>query len=155
MSQNMKNGAKASFDYDFALVDNRLLWMRGPFPAGTNDITVFRGRGLRAELKRRQQSAIGDKGYNGGKKYVSTFNAHDTLVLKLFKSRAQKRHETFNGLLKKNQILDTRFRHGLEKFGCAFEACCVVAQYRIQEEIPLYSILIDDVVNKCNADKKY
>jgi hypothetical protein len=38
--------------------------MNGPFPAGTNDITVFRkNRGLKDELERRKQKAIGDRGY--------------------------------------------------------------------------------------------
>lgn len=35
------------------------------------------------------------------------------------------------------------------------QACCVLAQYRIENEIPLYDILIEDVVNKYNNDKKY
>ena len=146
---------KAGLDYELgiSLVDNRLLWMKGPYPAGTNDITVFREGGLLDELKKRKQKAIGDKGYNGEKKYVSTFNAHDNAGVKVFKSRALKRHENFNNLLKQNQILDTRFHHNHERFACAFEACCVLAQYRIQGEIPLYDILIEDVVDRYNGDK--
>ena len=54
---------------------------------------------------------------------------------------ALKRHESFNGLLKQNKILDTRFRHNKEIFASAFEACCVLAQYRIEREIPLFDIL--------------
>ena len=131
---------KAGLDYELgiSLVDNRLLWIAGPFPAGTNDITVFREGGLLDELKRRKQSAIGDKGSNGEPKYVSTFNAHDNAGVRLFKSRALKRHENFNSLLKQNQILETRFHHSQTRFETAFEACCVLAQYRIQGEIPLY-----------------
>jgi len=145
---------KAGLDYELgiSLVDNRLLWMAGPFPAGTNDITVFREKGLRAELIRRKQKAIGDKGYNGEPKYVSTFNAHDNAGVRLFKSRALKRHENFNSLLKQNKILDTRFRHNKVRFACAFEACCVLAQYRIEGEIPLYDILIEDVVDRYIQD---
>jgi len=112
-------------------------------------ISVFRGKGL-LELKRRQQSAIGDKGYNGEPKHVSTYNSHDNAGVKLFKSRALKRHENFNNLLKQNKILDTRFRHSETRFASAFEACCILAQYRIQGEIPLYFILIEDVVDKYN-----
>ena len=147
---------KAGLDYELgiSLVDNRLLWMRGPFPAGTNDITVFREGGLLEQLKARKQSAIGDKGYNGEPEHCSTFNAHDNSGVRLFKSRALKRHENFNNLLKQNQILDTRFRHGEQRFACAFEACCVLAQYRIQGEIPLYDILIEDVVDRYKEDSK-
>ena len=35
------------------LVTSRLLWMRGPFAAGTNGITVAKKEGLVAELRRR------------------------------------------------------------------------------------------------------
>ncbi|CAJ1946968.1 unnamed protein product [Cylindrotheca closterium] len=124
---------KAGLDYELgiSLVDNRLLWIRGPFPAETNDITVLREEGLLAELKRRKQSAICDKGYNGEPNNVSTCNSHDNAGAKLFKSRALKGHEIFNNLLKQNNILDTRFRHNETKFRDAFEARCVLAQYRI------------------------
>ena len=143
---------KAGLDYELgiSLVDNRLLWMVGPFPAGTNGITVFREKGLLEELKKRKQSAIGDKGYNGEPEHCSTFNAHDNAGVRLFKSRALKRHENFNNLLKQNKILDSRFRHSFSRFRDAFEACCVLAQYRIQGEIPLYDILIEDVVDRYN-----
>ncbi|CAJ1946486.1 unnamed protein product [Cylindrotheca closterium] len=147
---------KAGLDYELgiSLVDNRLLWIRGPFPAGTNELTVLREQGLLAELKRRKQSAIGDKGYNGEPNHVSTYNSHDNAGVKLFKSRALKRHENFNNLLKQNNILDTRFRHNETRFRDAFEACCVLAQYRIQGEIPLYEILIEDVVDRYNEDRQ-
>ncbi|CAJ1956085.1 unnamed protein product [Cylindrotheca closterium] len=146
---------KAGLDYELgiSLVDNRLLWMRGPFPAGTNDITIFREKGLLDELKKRKQSAIGDRGYNGEPKHMSTYNAHDNAGVRLFKSRALKRHENFNSLLKQNKILDTRFRHNEDRFASAFEACCVLAQYRITREMSLYDILIEDVVDTYEGDK--
>ena len=146
---------KVGLDYELgiSLVENHLLWMRGPFPAGSNDITIFRVRGLRDQLIERQQKAIGDKGYDGGPNCVSTYNAHDNEGVKLFKSRALGRHESFNGLLKQNKFFDTRFRHNKERFACAFEACCVLTHYRIIEtEIPLFYIVIEDVVVKYKED---
>ncbi|CAJ1934594.1 unnamed protein product [Cylindrotheca closterium] len=147
---------KAGLDYELgiSLVDNRLLWIRGPFPAETNDITVLREEGLLAELKQQKQSAICDKGYNGEPNHVSTCNLHDNAGAKLFKSRALKGHENFNNLLKENNILDTRFRHNKTRFSDAFEARCVLAQYRIQGEISLYNILIEDVVDRYNEDRQ-
>jgi hypothetical protein len=75
--------------------------MNGPFPAGTNDITVFRKNGgLKDELERRKQKAIGDRGYRGENKLVSIPNAHNNPGVATFKSRALKRHENFNSLIK-------------------------------------------------------
>jgi hypothetical protein len=142
---------KAGLDYELGtcLSTNRLLWMNGPFPAGTNDITVFRKNGgLKDELERRKQKAIGDRGYRGENKLVSIPNAHNNPGVATFKSRALKRHENFNSLIKQYAILNGRFRHSIERFENAFEAVCVLSQYRIENEIPLYDILIEDVVNK-------
>lgn len=59
--------------------------MNGPFPAGMDDIKVFKRKGLRKELCQRKKKAIGDKGYNGSPDEVSTFNAHDKSSVKMFK----------------------------------------------------------------------
>ena len=70
----------------------------------------------------------------------------------MFKSRALKRHETFNGMTKSYGILRERFRHGTEKVGRAFEAVCVICQYKIESEEPLYDVLIEDILNDTTTD---
>ena len=94
--------AKAGLMYELGicLSTSRLLWMRGPFPAGTSDITVAKNQGLVEELHRRGQKAIDDRGYNGAPRQISTPNAHDNKALSLFKRRALMRHENFNGMIK-------------------------------------------------------
>lgn len=145
----------AGYDYELAtrLHSNQLAWMNGPFPAGMNDISVFKGKGLREELQRRGKKAIGDKGYNGSPREVSTFNAHDNPGVRMFKRRALLRHETFNGRVKEWDITNGTFRHSMEKFKIAFEAVCVLCQYKLEFENPLFDILIEKVVKKFNGNE--
>ena len=124
------------------------MWINGPFPAGSNDISIFRKKCLLEELSRRGKKAIGDSGYNGGPQYLSTPNAHDNKAVKLFKSRALKRHETFNGHTKVFEILSGRFRNSPSRLCQTFEAVCVVRQYKIEHEHPLFNILIEYVVDR-------
>ena len=133
------------YELGICLSTGRLLWMRGPFPAGTSDITVARREGLVDELSRRGQKAIGDRGYNGEPATISTPNAHDNKGVAIFKRRALMRHENFNGIIKRFAVTHDCFRHSKERFELAFEAVCVIAQYKIENETPLYDILIEQV----------
>jgi hypothetical protein len=74
-------------------------------------------------------------------------NTHDSRQVKLFKSRALKRHEGFNGITKSFQILRERFQHGPGKIGRAFDAVAVICQYKIEAEEPLWEVLVEDVLN--------
>jgi hypothetical protein len=116
----------AGWDYEvgISLSRNQVMWLSGPHPAGNNDISIFKTQGLLEELKKRKQKAIADGGYNGPLDYVCTPNAHNNEGVKLFKRRALQHHETFNGLLKHFNILNTRFRHNRDRFAVAFEAVC-------------------------------
>jgi hypothetical protein len=96
------------------------------------------------------KKAIGDLGYRGEPNkyyYVSFPNPNDGKGVALFKSKALKRHENFNCMTKVFEILAGRFRHGKDKFGKAFEAVCVVCQYKLENELPLYDVLIHAVIN--------
>jgi hypothetical protein len=70
--------------------------------------------------------------------------------VKKFKSRALKRHEGFNGMTKTFKVLDIRFRNSIDKIAPAFEAVCVICQYKIETDEPLFEVLIDDVVKGGN-----
>ncbi|CAJ1953841.1 unnamed protein product [Cylindrotheca closterium] len=133
------------YELGICLSTGRLLWMRGPYPAGTSDITVARTGGLVEELRRRGQKAIGDRGYNGEQKQISTPNAHDNKGVSLFKRRALMRQENFNGMIKRFNVTSHCFRHSEERFELAFEAVCVICQYKVENETPLYDVLIQQV----------
>lgn len=139
---------KAGLNYELAISisTSQVVWMNGPFPAGRSDNKIFADDGLKQRLEAIGKKAIGDRGYNGHRHVCSTFNAHDSRGVRKFKSRALKRHETFNNLTKRFDCLTNRFRHGVDKFATFFEAICVLCQYQIEDDMPLYDVLIEDII---------
>ena len=135
---------KAGLNYELAIAiaSNRLVWMNGPFRAGLADLPTFTGKGLKDKLEAAGKRAIGDGGYGGHPQVISTPNNMDTKAVKKFKSRALKRHETFNGMTKTYECLSGRFRHEQHLFKVCFEAICVICQYKIENESPLFEVLI-------------
>ena len=90
--------------------------------------------------------AIGDLGYRGTSDLISVPNNTDSLQVKKFKSRALKRHKKFNGLIKNFDCLNSCFRNSQAKFKLCFEAVCVICQYQIEVDQPLFDILVEDVL---------
>lgn len=142
------NKAGINYELGIAISTSRLVWMNGPFKAGTSDNKIFRKKGLKALLKSLGKKAIGDRGYNGHHKECSTFNAHDIRSVRKFKSRALKRHENFNGMTKRFDCLSGQFRHGIEQFATCFEAICVICQYQMEDDMPLFNVLIRDIMDE-------
>ena len=140
------NKAGINYELGIAISTSRLVWMNGPFKAGKSDNKIFRDFGLKDLLESIGKKAIGDKGYNGHRNVCSTFNAHDSRNVKKFKSRALKRHENFNNMTKRFECLRGRFRHGVDRFATMFEAICVICQLQMEDDMPLYDVLIEDIV---------
>jgi len=130
-----------SYELGIHLFESKLIWMNGPFPAGRNDNGNFSQGGLKAKLISIQKKALGDKGHNGHPEACSTYNAFDDAAVKKFKSRAQMRHEQFNGMLKEFSCLDNCFRHGEEMFKVCFEATAVICQCRMDHGEQLFDLL--------------
>jgi hypothetical protein len=57
-----------------------------------------------------------------------------------------KRHERFNGLTKAFDCLSGRFRHSVDRFGNCFETVCVICQYQIEMDCPLFEVLIEELM---------
>jgi hypothetical protein len=126
-----------------------LIWINGPFPAGTNDIRVFRKPGgLKEKLQALGKMAIGDRGYRGEPDLISFFNPEDSKGVAKFKCRALMRHEVFNWKIKTFEALRGRFRHSKEKLAIAFKAICVISQLKLETDMPLFDILIQQVLDK-------
>ena len=137
-----KKHAGLTYELGISLFTSHLVWMNGPFLSGANDKTNLVKHGLKQKLKSIGKKALGDKIYNGHANEVSTFNAFDDEDVKAFKSRAQMRHEKFNGMLKEYGVLKQQFRHhSIEKFAMCFEAVSVICQYRMEHGEPLYELL--------------
>lgn len=123
------------------LFASNLIWMNGPFPAGRNDNGNFVQAGLKEKLTAIGKKALADKAYNGHPEVCSAFNAFDSEEVKQLKSRAQMRHEQFNGMIKEFSVLENRFRHSESKFKLCFESICVICQHRMELGEPLFDLL--------------
>ena len=132
-------------------LDGGLIWKNGPDDAGlTNDLSRFRKpNGLKEQLERVRKLAIGDRGYRG-EECISVYNSLDSKAVKMFKRRALLRHETFNGLTRTFDILDGRFRHDNAKFEIALTAVCVLCNYKVEYERPVFDILVQAVIDADN-----
>jgi len=142
-----KKHAGLCYDLGVHIFESKLIWMNGSFHAGTNDREIFVNEGLRDKLASMKKKALGDKGYTGHTDECSTFNAFDSKAVKKFKSRAQMRHEQFNGMLKEFSALDDQFRHEQDKFEVCFEATCVICQCQMENGEPLFDLLAGVEVN--------
>ena len=140
------NKSGINYELGIAIASGKLIWLNGPFKAGRNDLNIFVEEGLEQRLLLLGKKAIGDGIYQGHEKAVSFPNRCDSYGVAKFKSRALKRHESFNGMLKKFRILSDCFRHRVDKIAPAFESIAVICQYKIEREEPLYDVLIEDVV---------
>ena len=139
-----KKHAGLTYELGISLFSSNLVWMNGPFLSGANDKTNFVKQGVKQKLKSVKKKALGDKIYNGHPNEISTFNAMDNDVTKRLKSRAQMRHEKFNGMMKEYNVLSQQFRHPSpenEKFAMCFEAVAVICQYRLENGEPLFDLL--------------
>lgn len=128
-------------------LDGGLIWMNGPFKAGRSDNSIFQKEGLKQKLSATGKRGIADGGYPGSPTLLSTPNHHDAKSVKMFKSRALKRHEKFNGMIKTFDCLKGRFRHSVGRFEQCMESVCVICQYKVEMGEPLYDVLIESVVN--------
>ena len=134
------NKAGLSYELGIAIRSNKLVWINGPFPAGQNDLAIYRKpNGLKTKIPP-GKLVVGDEGYMGEDEQVSTRNPFDSPELRNFKRRAKARHETFNGRIKNFKILDERFRHGVAKHQAVFEAVCVLVQYDMDNGHPMFDI---------------
>ena len=136
------NKAALTYEIGVAIHHNKIVWINGPFPAGQNDIKVFR-KDLKSKIPDGRR-AIGDKGYRGEPSKVSTKNKFDSDEMNLFSRRIRARHETVNSRLKSFEILSGVFRSKgnarLEKHKTAFEACCVIVQFELDNGSSLFTV---------------
>jgi hypothetical protein len=139
----------SGFNYELALSvqEQKLVWMNGPFPAGRNDVGIFREtEGLKEKILACApgKKAIADQGYRGKDLVgaglpVATSCSLDSIALRTFKGRMKARHESFNGRIKNFFCLSHTFRHPIRKHKAAFEAVCVIVQYQMENGRPLFN----------------
>ena len=138
------NKAGLTYEIGVAIYHDKIVWTNGPFPAGQNDMKVFRKpNGLMSKIPD-GCLAIGDEGYRGQPKKVSTKNEYNSKELSAFKNRVRARHETVNSRLKAfgilNQVFRTKGKARMSKHKAAFEACSVLVQYEFDNGSPLFKV---------------
>ena len=157
----MKDPANYSFKHHSAgfnaevavsIKESRCVWINGPGPAGEDvDLALFRKPGgLKEKLVAIGKKGIADGGYRGEPDLLSTPNGHDHASVRKFKSRALKRHEKFNSMLKCFKCLLVKFRHTAFKsedetklrWRVCFGACAVLCQYQLENGQALYNIFV-------------
>eukprot|EP00934_Nitzschia_sp_Nitz4_P006303 Nitzschia sp. Nitz4//scaffold142_size57810//3059//4073//NITZ4_006490-RA/size57810-snap-gene-0.65-mRNA-1//-1//CDS//3329536373//6293//frame0 len=144
-----------SYELGIAIHDNKLCWINGLFRASVHDKTIFSSsegdydnaitkfrspEGLQKQIPEGKR-LLGDRGgYRAFPDMVSTRNRQDERKVKEFKSRALCRHETFNGRIKNWKVLRERWEYDLKKHVIAMEAVCVLEQYRMECDNPLFEV---------------
>ena len=81
------NTSHTSMNYELAiaLFKNQVVSMKGPHPAGSNDLQIFATKGLEQKLLADGVKAIGDGGCHGHQKSISAPNPHDSARVKIFR----------------------------------------------------------------------
>lgn len=142
------NSAGVCYELGVAIRSNRLVWIRGPFPASFHDVTIFRG-GKNGEVKDPNalqskipdgKRAVGDSGYRGEPTKISVTREEDSKAVKQFKARVKSRHETFNKRIKDFRILSMPFHHGFDQHQMAMEAVCVLVQFDLENGHNLFEV---------------
>jgi hypothetical protein len=131
------HGPAVSYEVALAIHESRIVSINGPFPAATNDLTIFRGK-LEAMIPDGSK-AIADKAYQSSEK-IAISSSHDTPELRRFKSRARARQESLWRRLKCFKCLGDRYRHPIEKHQTFFDAVCVIMQYQFENGSPLFAV---------------
>lgn len=138
------NKAGLTYELGIAIFHDQLVWINGPFPAGENDMLVFRKDGGLMSIIPKGKLVVADEGYRGEPNVCSTRNTFDDDDVKRFKKRVKARHESFNCRVKSFGILNQPFRstgdQRLVKHETAFVACCIIVQYEMDNGRPLFKV---------------
>ena len=71
LSQKFKH-AGVAYEIATAVTTGQIIWINGPFPAGTwHDVTKFKLGGLASMVRRDIEKGVGDSGYRGAEKWLS------------------------------------------------------------------------------------
>jgi len=144
------NSAGLNYELALSLTEPKLVWLKGPLPAGANpDLGVYQNKhpqlGEAGEALKNKiptgKKAITDGGYSDRKDpKLSQPNSHDTEELRTFKARARMRQEAFHSRLKRFHCLTDVFRHGIDRHGVCFEAVAVICAYEMELVSPIWSM---------------
>ncbi len=120
-----------------------IVWINGPYPAGKwPDLSIYRHR-LKKKINK-NEFVEADGGYRGDETIATPYDC-DNLAQEQIKFDVRARQETVNARMKEYKVLQTRFRHkinkhNMERHYLCFNAVAVLVQLEIQSFNPLYQI---------------
>jgi len=121
----------------------KIISMNGPFDGAVHDRVMYADRTMgripdgKVIVADRGYSRS-DKEYPGWNKKFSFPSLSDSKLLGNFKSRLRCRHEAVNGLLVDYAVMHKEFTHPHDKHVFAFEAVCVLVQYKMDHGRPIW-----------------
>jgi hypothetical protein len=134
MKSTKFKGPGLKYEVAVCLKTGRIVWINGPFDAGTHDLTIFRN-GLMLNLFD-DEAVECDKAYDGENCLKTPFMERGRRDRSM-KSNARAQHEIVNGRLKQFNVLTNHFRHmkpnkdGMkQKHRMCFHAVAVVTQLK-------------------------
>ena len=144
------NGPGLKYEVGVCIKTADIVWINGPFRAGTSDVKIFHEDGLLHALADNECIEV-DAGYQGNDKFKNPYIAASR-IHRIQKSKVRARHENVNQRLKQFAVLDQVFRHtfGKENDGqrfwkhqICFEAVAVITQLSFEFDCSLYDVEYD------------
>jgi DDE superfamily endonuclease len=132
------HGPGLTYLVGIATKSQRIIWLDGPHPASTHDVTIFRREGGLGEQVKEGTRGIADSAFSGEPEKIAISHPGDDEDVAKMKARLKARHETFNGRIKGFNVLANNFRHDIELHGAVCETVCILVQYDMQNGNPLF-----------------
>jgi hypothetical protein len=124
---------KPAIRYEVATCINtgHIVWMHGPFPAGSCDDKTIYQIGLKQHLLPGEK-VWADGGYRGDLTVIHKFLPSLTTDFRLEHRRGRARHETLNGRFTDWSALRDVYRHDLNKHHLLFDGVVIITQLEMR-----------------------
>jgi hypothetical protein len=137
---------KPALSYEVALCIQTgcIVWINGPFPGTTHDITIFRSS-LLSYLDENERVEA-DDGYVGeSPRYVKCPKSFtNPMEFRKMQQLVRSRQETVNARFKDWGCLGQRFRHDISKHSNCFRSVAVITQLSIDAGEKLFDVVYSD-----------
>ena len=132
------NAAGVSYEVAVCIKTGDIVWINGPFPAATADISIFRYK-LR-QLLSPHELVLADRGYQGDKRCLTPYKALSCQHRRAM-GALRGRHETVNRRFKTFAALSHTFRHSPQIHHIFFRSAAVLVQLAHQEGYSHYDVV--------------
>lgn len=119
------NAAGVSYEVAVCIKTADIVWICGPFPAATSDVSIFRYK--LKDMLAPFEKVMADRGYGGDDSCLTPYDASNCQHARAMASN-RSRHETVNRRFKVFAALSQRFRHSPKKHHAFFRSAAVLVQ---------------------------